>query len=249
MVSQLFDETEQDPRVQALLAAAAAPTESGPLPGEQEALAAFREVNSRRRFSMRSLSPVRAAVAAGLGAGVLLAAGVGGAAAGVLPGAAQDTAKTWLDTVGVEVPGPNAHSAGHADERGKSADAGAPDEDAADETAEPTGTEAEDTTEPADTTEESTEKELPEASEHGQTVSETARTTDAEGADKGAEISGLASEGKSTEGRAHAGGPEETEPTEDAEDAEPGAQGKAKADEASDGKRASDDDKGDQQRP
>jgi hypothetical protein len=242
MVSQLFDETEQDPRVQALLDAAAAPTESGPLPGEQEALAAFREANSRRRFSMRPLSPVRAAVAAGLGAGVLLAAGVGGAAAGVLPGAAQDTAKTWLDTVGVEVPGPNAKSAGHVDERGKSAEAGVPDEDVATET-DATETEAE-ADEPADTTGESTEKELPEASEHGQTVSETARTTDAEGADKGAEISGLASEGKSTEGRAHAGGPDETEPTEDAEptdtteDAEPGAQGKAKADEASEGTRA-----------
>ena len=61
---------------------------------------------------------------------------------------------------------------------------------------------------------------------------------------KASEYAGLASEGKSTEGRAHAGGPDETEPTEDAEptdtteDAEPGAQGKAKADEASEGKRA-----------
>ena len=233
MVSRLSDETEHDPRVRALLAAPAAPAGSGPLPGEQEALAAFREASSRRRFSMRPLSPVRAAVAAGLGAGVLLAAGVGGAAAGVLPGAAQDTAKTWLDTVGVEVPGPNAHSAGHADTRGRSAEAGAPDEDADATETDPIETtesesEVDETTEPAaGTTEESAERELPEASEHGQTVSETARTTDGEGADKGAEISGLASEGRSAEGRAHAGRPEE-----------PGAQGKAKADEAGQGKRA-----------
>ncbi|RYU13369.1 hypothetical protein [Nocardioides iriomotensis] len=255
-MSQPPDETpEQDPRVRALLAAAAAPTEPGPLPGEQEALAAFREAHSRRRFSMpSSLSPVRAAVAAGLGAGVLLAAGVGGAAAGVLPGAAQDTARTWLDTVGVEVPGPNAHSAGHADQRGRSAEAGTPEEDATTET-DVTETEAEETTEPAGTAE-STEKELPEASEHGQTVSETARSTEAEGADKGAEISGLASEGRSTERRAHAGSGDEADDadetttdedtdaetsdeadgTEDSDDAAAGAQGGATADAASGGR-------------
>lgn len=256
MVSRLPDETiEQDPRVRALLAAAAAPTEPGPVPGEQEALAAFRDAHSRRRFSMpSSLTPVRAAVAAGLGAGVLLAAGVGAAAAGALPGAAQDTARTWLDTVGVEVPGPDAHSAGHADQRGRSADAGAAGEDAAGTTE--AETEAE-TVEPAgaqDVAEESTDKELPEASEHGQTVSETARSTDAEGAAKGAEISGLASEGRSTEGRAHAGGPDETDETgeiaetdetDPATDAAPGAQGRANADTASEGRRA----QGGEQRP
>ena len=264
MVSQLPDETiEHDPRVRALLAAAAAPTEPGPVPGEQEALAAFRDAHSRRRFSMpSSLSPVRAAVAAGLGAGVLLAAGVGAAAAGVLPGAAQDTARTWLDTVGVEVPGPNAHSAGHADDRGRSAEAGPSDDaDATTDTTESEvdGTEADGTVEPAETqdvTEESTEKELPEASEHGQAVSETARTTEAEGADKGAEISGLASEGRSTEGRAHAGGTgdaDETDTETDTEvdgtdadsDAEPGAQGRENADAASEGRRA----QGGDQRP
>jgi hypothetical protein len=256
MVSRLPDETiEQDPRVRALLAAAAAPTEPGPVPGEQEALAAFREAHSRRRFSMpSSLTPVRAAVAAGLGAGVLLAAGVGAAAAGALPGAAQDTARTWLDTVGVEVPGPDAHSAGHADRRGRSADAGAAGGDATgttetdtDESVEPAGTQ--DVAE--ETAEVSTEKELPEASEHGRTVSETARSTDAEGAAKGAEISGLASDGRSTEGRAHAGGPDvageadDTGETDAGTAAAPGAQGRANADAAGEDRRA----QGGEQRP
>ena len=190
-----------------------------------------------------SLTPVRAAVAAGLGAGVLLTAGVGAAAAGVLPGAAQDTARTWLDTVGVQVPGADEHSAGHADQRGRSAEAGTDDTD---ETT-PVDQEA------AATEEAAPEQELPEASEHGQAVSGTARSTEAEGADKGAEISGLASEGRSTAGRSHAGSGDETtesvttesETDETAtEDGDAGAStgageaGKAQADDASDGRRS-----------
>lgn len=241
MVSQLPDETiEQDPRVRALLAAAAAPTEPGPVPGEVEALAAFRAARSPRRFLMpSSLTPVRAAVAATLGAGVLLTAGVGAAAAGVLPGAAQDTARTWLDTVGVQVPGANAHSAGHADERGRSAEAGPADDDAT--TTDPA--EATEDTDAADDTDGTTEPSLPEAAGHGQAVSEAARTTEAEGADKGAEISGLASEGRSTAGRSHAGDDEETtdETTPEPEDApstDAGSGGTDRADTASDGRRA-----------
>lgn len=228
---------ELDARVRALLAAAAAPTEPGPLPGELGAVAAFRDARSTpsRRFSMSSsLTPVRAAVAAGLGAGVLLAAGVGGAAAGVLPGAAQDTARTWLETVGVEVPGADAHSAGHADQRGSSAD------EADETTEESTETDLE-TTETESTETESTETELPEASEHGQTVSGTARETEAEGADKGAEVAATASEGRSTAGKANATkapatGEESTE--EDADEAgTQAAEGQARADSASEGRR------------
>ena len=232
---------ELDARVRALLAAAAAPTEPGPLPGELGAVAAFRHARSTpsRRFSMSSsLTPVRAAVAAGLGAGVLLAAGVGGAAAGVLPGAAQDTARTWLETVGVEVPGADAHSAGHADQRGSSAD------EADETTEESTETDLE-TTETESTETESTETELPEASEHGQTVSGTARETEAEGADKGAEVAATASEGRSRAGEQTA--PEapatgEESPAEDTEDdtdeaGTQAAEGQARADSASEGRR------------
>ena len=59
-----------------------------------------------------SLPSVRALVAAGLGTGVIVASGVGAAAAGALPGAAQDTARSWLSTVGVDVPGANERAAG-----------------------------------------------------------------------------------------------------------------------------------------
>ena len=238
---------ELDARVRALLAAAAAPTEPGPLPGESGAVAAFRDARSTpsRRFSMSSsLTPVRAAVAAGLGAGVLLAAGVGGAAAGVLPGAAQDTARTWLETVGVEVPGADAHSAGHADQRGSSVD----ETDEADEaTEESTETDLETTdtesTETESTETESTETgaELPEASQHGQTVSGTARETEAEGADKGAEVAATASEGRSKAGErtapgAPATGEEGTDEDAD-DDGTQAAEGQARADSASEGRR------------
>lgn len=235
MVSQLHDENlEQDPRVRALLAAAGAPTEPGPVPGEQEALAAFRSAQSRtRRISMpSSLTPVRAAVAAGLGAGLLLAGGVGAAAAGVLPGAAQDTARTWLDTVGVQVPGPDEHAAGHADQRGRSAEAGPAD---AETEAPAESTDTSDVDEVDDTTD-GTDKELPAASEHGQTVSGTARETEAEGADKGAEVSDVASEGRSRAGENTAPEASDDEGDESAdadETADAGAEGRAKADEAS----------------
>lgn len=230
---------ELDARVRALLAAAAAPTEPGPLPGEPGAVAAFRDARSTpsRRFSMSSsLTPVRAAVAAGLGAGVLLAAGVGGAAAGVLPGAAQDTARTWLETVGVEVPGADAHSAGHADQRGSSVD------DAGEATEGSTETDLETAdTESTETESTETEAELPEASEHGQTVSGTARETEAEGADKGAEVAATASEGRSKAGErtapeAPATGEESTDEDAD-DDGTQAAEGQARADSASEGRR------------
>ena len=96
-----------DDRVATLLAAAAAPSEPGPLLGEAEALAAFRASHdSPRRSSMLSfLTPARTAAATVVGA----------AMAGALPGAAQQTAHDVLAEVGVSVPGPAEASAGHAD--------------------------------------------------------------------------------------------------------------------------------------
>lgn len=66
------------------------------------------------------LTKSRSAKAAVAAAIMLLSAGTA-AAAGALPGAAQDAASAALEKVGVSVPGANSHSNGH-DARGKSAD-------------------------------------------------------------------------------------------------------------------------------
>jgi hypothetical protein len=96
-----------DERVTSLLEAASAPTEPGPVLGELEALAAFRASHgpSSRRSSVSALlTSARVTVGAALGA-LVLTGGVGAAAAaGSLPGAAQDTASEWLSKVGVTVP-------------------------------------------------------------------------------------------------------------------------------------------------
>lgn len=114
------DDLAAEGSVESLLCAAAAPTEPGPQPGEEAALAAFRAtVRSPGRTSMHSLTPVKAALAAAVTGGVLLTGGVAAAATGALPGAAQDTARDMLAHVGVSVPGAAEQSAGHADQRGQ----------------------------------------------------------------------------------------------------------------------------------
>jgi hypothetical protein len=177
-----------DTRVVSLLAAAAAPSEPGPVPGETEAMAAFRATTETAvswRSRMLSLPPLKTMAAAALGTGLLLSGGVAAAATGSLPGAAQDTASDMLAKVGVTVPGANEHSAGHADERGKSETARTPDE----------------VSDSQGTSGASEQSEQPDASSHGREVSELATTTDATGVDKGAEISALASDGKSRAGQ------------------------------------------------
>jgi hypothetical protein len=169
-----------DQRVAALLSAAAAPTEHGPVPGEEPAMAAFRAAHqtasSRRSRMFRHPRPLKIAAAAAMGTGVLLAGGLAPVASGSLPGAAQETAREMLSKFGVTVPGPDEHSSGHADERGKSAEAkeAGGSEGSAEEGADNQG--------------------------KGDEVSELARNTDATGADKGAEISEYASEGRSHAG-------------------------------------------------
>jgi hypothetical protein len=104
--SRISDAPELDPRVRQLLSAAAAPAETaGPLPGEDEALAVFRTSPqpARRGAGLRPHVSAKAAVAAAISAGALLT-GVGAAAAGVLPGAVQDTVSEWLEPIGVPVP-------------------------------------------------------------------------------------------------------------------------------------------------
>src|SRR5919106_432166 len=166
--AHISDDPALEPRVRRLLDAAAAPVETtGPLRGEEEALAAFRASPQRIKRTSR-LSPLvsaRAAVASAIGTGVLLTGGVGAAAAGVLPGAAQETVSTWLETVGISVPaGERADENG--DRRGRS-------EQTRDE-----------------------EAELPPAADHGKRVSDTAKDSTAEGADKGKEIAEEASDGR-----------------------------------------------------
>ena len=178
-----------DERVRSLLAAAAAPAEPGPLPGEEEAVAAFVASAHPRRIPMRSsLSTRRIALASSLGAVALLAGGVGAAAAGVLPGAAQDSVSDLLGSVGVQVPGADEHSAGHADQRGGSTD------DAGEAG---TGDGADVETEDAG---------------KGAAVSGIARQEGLEGVDKGAAVSGHASGGKSQAGRHGAATDSEPEP-------------------------------------
>lgn len=106
----------------------------------------------------------RTTIAALVGAGVLMTGGIAAAATG-LPGAAQDIANPRPEQAGASVPGPNEHSAGHADSRGASAD----------HAADPgTGSDGDE-------------------NGKGAAVSELARKTDATGVDKGAEISSAAS--------------------------------------------------------
>lgn len=172
------DDADLDPRVAAVLAAAAAPTEPGPVPGEEQALAAFRAaVPTTRRTRM--LPSIKAAAIAATATGALLTGGIAAAATGTLPGTAQDTAQTILDTVGVTVPGPSENAADNSTTRGRSADAHA--------------RKAEATT--AATPEASTD-----ANAHGKAVSSLATTTTLTGRDKGAAIAELASGGKSKAG-------------------------------------------------
>ena len=128
-----------------------------------------------RRSSMptKFLSTKRLAVLATVGT-ISLFGGL--AAAGALPGAAQQVAADALDAVGISVPSPNDASDGHADERGKSE-------------AHPSGDESD---QPAEN-----------EGGKGSEISETATTTDATGVDKGAEISDQASDGTSQAGDDH----------------------------------------------
>jgi len=219
-----------DERVAALLSAAAAPAER-PVPGEAEALAAFRrEMASpigplRRR--MQSRTTVKLTAVTALSAVSILGGGLAAASTGALPGAAQQTARNALARVGVSVPGPADQAAEASATRGKSAEAKA--------TATPTA---------ATTTTESTAAAAEEAEESkgkGEAVSELATSTELTGVEKGAAVSGLASGGKSQAGQHGKPTPtptttatESTETSTDEDDT--ATDGREKADEASGGR-------------
>ena len=114
------------PRLEALLAAAAAPDPAGPQPGEQVVLAAFRELVTEPSGTP-SLAARRArqrmyALVAATSTVAVLGSGIAAAATGSLPGAAQSTAKAVLGVIGVSVPGPNGHAGDHPAQRGRSGD-------------------------------------------------------------------------------------------------------------------------------
>lgn len=182
-----------DERVSLLLSAAAAPSEPGPVPGEEAALAAYRTslTPTRRRTMISQFLTARTGLAAAVGAGVLLTGGVtAAAAAGGLPGAAQDTARDVLVNFGIEVPGAAEASADHADTRGDS-------EDARGEEQTETTTDQVDgmtVTDDGETSDDSAED------GKGEEISDLATSTDAEGEEKGAMISGVASDGQSQAG-------------------------------------------------
>jgi hypothetical protein len=170
MYGNSLDETRSDP-VAAVLAAAAAPTEPGPLPGEAAARLAFRAAAppcDRRLPVHSSTVSLKVLAATAVAAGALLTGGAAAAASGSLPGAAQDTARAMLTKIGVSVPGADDSAAGHADSRSTAATPSTP----------PTGEAATDST-----------------------ISQLATTTTATGVDKGAEISAAASGGKSQAGQ------------------------------------------------
>lgn len=198
-------DTARDERVSALLSAAAAPSEPGPQPGEGAALAAYRAslTPTRRRSMISSLLSARTGLVAAVGAGVLLTGGVTTAAAGGLPGAAQDTASEMLAKVGIQVPGAAMASNGNADTRDTS------DTALADEPADFPGDDAVATADTDGTAETDAAGGAASGSGEatgsgkGELISGIATETDAEGAEKGALISEVASRGKRQSGADH----------------------------------------------
>ena len=186
------DEPALDPRVRELFAAAAAPVETtSSLPGEEEALAAFHTSARRTTRSSRLSGAVsgKTAVAAAISAGMLLTSGIGAAAAGILPGPAQQTASSVLKTVGISVP------AGEGTDRNGRSDQTPGDR--ADKNANPRGSEG---------------AEMPPAADHGNQVSETAKNTTADGADKGRDVAGVASDGRAKSGDHGSAGEHHSQP-------------------------------------
>jgi hypothetical protein len=207
------DEASADARLTALLDAAGAPAEPGPAPGEEATLAAFRASCVRTdgwRSRMHAKTPLKTLGVTAASAGLLLTGGFAAAAAGALPGAAQDPASDMLASLEIDVPGPNEHSDGHADTRGQS------------EAPPHTGNE---THGPGT---------LPEAAAFGQTIADLARNTALTGAEKGKAIS----EAARTNGQAGEHTPPTVPEHAKAQDSDTGAPGAAAAQADQDGQGA-----------
>ena len=178
-LTELLAYPDPTSRVSQILAAAAAPADAGPQPGEGAAIAAFRAAFSTSgadaphglaaRLSRRSAAAV-------LAGGLVLCGSATAAAAGALPDAAQQIAQKALASVGVHVPGPTSKP-GQPARPGQNnpVPAIAP----------------QPTTGPQDTS----------PTSHGSEVSDLAHSTTSTGVDKGAVVSGTASDGKSQAGQ------------------------------------------------
>ena len=183
------DHTAADHRIELLLAAAAAPTEAGRQPGEAAAVAAFRQT-----VGVSGVAPSRATwrtgIVAAFSALLVLGGGVTTAAvSGSLPDPAQDTAQSWLEQVGVAVPGGG---------RGATVPVDASEDDRAGNGETP---KTDDRAQPADGPAGSHEADRPGAAGKGGEVSRTARDPEVHGQDKGAAVSELASDGRSRAGQ------------------------------------------------
>lgn len=184
-----------DQRVELLLAAAGAPAEAGRQPGEAAAVAAFRQI-VRVPGSEPSRAPWRAGAVAALSALLLLGGGVTAAAvSGSLPAPAQDTARSWFEQVGVEVPGGGSG--------GRTVPVDASEDEPADD--HETSTDG-DAAKPADGAARRHDADRPDAAAKGEEVSRTARDPELTGRDKGAAVSELASDGRSRAGQQHGAG-------------------------------------------
>jgi hypothetical protein len=165
-----------DGPVARILAAAAAPSDTGHQPGEDAAIAAFRAAFSASADGKPRILGGRMSLqvaAAALMSGLVLSGGAAAAAAGVLPGPVQQTAKAVLAKVGLTVPGPNEDSAN----------------DPSDTTPVPL-TSPKPTGAPGGA-----------SSGKGSEASDLAHSTTTSGVDKGAAVSGATSDGKSKAGQ------------------------------------------------
>jgi hypothetical protein len=165
-------------RLGQILAAAGAPAEAGPVPGEEAARSAFRAAfpvvaAPRSRILARMSGRAGAVVLAG---GLVLTGGAAAAAAGALPGAAQQTARDMLAKIGVSVPGADDHAGGPPARHDPDTQMPAP------------------TTAPSDTP-------GGEQPGHGSAISDLARNSATTGVDHGAAVSSAASGGKSHAGQ------------------------------------------------
>lgn len=182
----------QDEPVASLLRAAAAPSEPGPQPGEDAALAAFRATRQTiGRTPMRS-TKMKAAFAAAVSAGVLLTGGIAAAATGTLPGADQLGFGTHENAVGGD------HANDHADTRGVSADHVGDSDETTDPTDEVAGTD-----EKADEDAEGTDSTPTDSTSTQDDADSTDTTAPEHPANHGADVSTVAKSDTSTTGQAH----------------------------------------------
>lgn len=186
--------------VDSVLAAASGPAALAELAGEDAVVAMFRSqlpARRPRRFLAR-----KAGIAAIGTIGVLSLGGAAAAATGSLPDAAQDTARSALTKVGVDIPAGKATAPGQV--KKGTGDTSATGKGQADKTAKPA--------KPATPVEPAKDSSTA-GNGKGETISSIAHDPALSGAEKGAAVSAAASDGKSHAGRTQpAGGPPSSVP-------------------------------------